>query len=481
MVGQTNSSKLTNYSTTRINGDGSGSAQSRNYTLNYVTPTSQPAGGINPSNTYTTFPGYPNQVYMITNNVGFDIANANLVLTNLAGAVPVAINRAGNVASSADMNATSIPAKSAFTPFMKAIDTNNNLVLYMQGPNGNTLIVILNSDLTIFSVTGFTPKGLWVQGQSFADSGSGSLGFGSGSGSGSLGSGVSGSEGSYAYWLAYWNSISGQSNPTYSEDYLLKTQVVPPVCPTCPGCNGSACNGGGTCANCGGNGGSGTLGVGKEAGRGVSNNTAGGAVNTVGGVVNNIATDATLLAGGAGLGAYSLADKSLNMVGQGVGGAANIVGQGVGGAVDLTKQGVTGTVGLAKDTVGGAVDLTKQAVTGTVGLAKDTVGGAVGLLREAGAGVKDILTVDGPNAGYNGGLGQAGYNGYNGVQAGYNGYNGGQAGVQGQAGQNGGYGMVNAPKYNTAGADPYSYYGALTSRGDSNYIPVTANFSAFSK
>ena len=233
--------------------------------------------------------------------------------------------------------------------------------------------------------------------------------------------------------------------------------------------------------------------MGTEAGRGVSNNNtvrsvAGGADNTVGGVVNNIATDATLLAGGAGLGAYSLADKSLNMVGQGVGGAANLVGQGVGGAVDLTKQGVTGTVGLAKETVGGAVDLTKQAVTGTVGLAKETVGGAVGLLREAGAGVKDILTVDGPNAGYNGGQGQAGYNGVQG-QAGYNGgqgqvgYNAGQnqSQVSGQAGQNGGYGMVNAPKYNTAGADPYSYYGALTSRGDSNYIPVTANFSAFSK
>jgi hypothetical protein len=489
MVGQTNSSKLTNYSTTRINGDGSGSAQGTSYTLNYVTPTSQPAGGINPSNTYTTFSGYPNQVYMITNNVGFDIANANLILTNLAGAVPVVINRDGNVASSADMNATSIPAKSAFTPFMKAIDTNNNLVLYMQGPNGNTLIVILNSDLTIFSVTGFTPKGLWVQGQSFADSGSSfTSGFPS---SDSLGSGVSGNEGSYAYWLAYWNSISGQSNPTYSEDYLLKTQVVPPVCPTCPGCNGSACNGGGTCANCGGNGGGGTLigsgqaGIGSQPGAPQT-----GSNLTTSNLINNIATDATLLAGGAGLGAYSLADKSLNMVGQGVGGAANLVGKGVGGAVDLTKQGVTGTVGLAKETVGGAVDLTKQAVTGTVGLAKETVGGAVGLLREAGAGVKDILTVDGPN----GGQGQAGYNG--GYNGGYNaGYNGGQgqpsqvgysAGqnqsqVSGQAGQNGGYGMVNAPKYNTAGADPYSYYGALTSRGDSNYIPVTANFSAFSK
>ena len=38
-------------------------------------------------------------------------------------------------------------------------------------------------------------------------------------------------------------------------DYILKTQIVPPVCPTCPACNNCS----GTCTNCGGNGGSGTL------------------------------------------------------------------------------------------------------------------------------------------------------------------------------------------------------------------------------
>jgi hypothetical protein len=37
-------------------------------------------------------------------------------------------------------------------------------------------------------------------------------------------------------------------------DYILKTQIVPPVCPTCPTCPSI-----GTCTNCGGNGGSGTL------------------------------------------------------------------------------------------------------------------------------------------------------------------------------------------------------------------------------
>jgi hypothetical protein len=44
----------------------------------------------------------------------------------------------------------------------------------------------------------------------------------------------------------YWNSSKN--------DYILKTQIVPPVCPTCPTCPST-----GTCSNCGGSGGSGTL------------------------------------------------------------------------------------------------------------------------------------------------------------------------------------------------------------------------------
>jgi hypothetical protein len=42
-----------------------------------------------------------------------------------------------------------------------------------------------------------------------------------------------------------------------SDDYMLKTEIVPPVCPTCPSCVGD-CNS--VCTNCGGNGGSGTQG-----------------------------------------------------------------------------------------------------------------------------------------------------------------------------------------------------------------------------
>jgi hypothetical protein len=51
------------------------------------------------------------------------------------------------------------------------------------------------------------------------------------------------------------NRTSCNSNmPVNMNDYILKTQIVPPVCPTCPTCPSI-----GTCSNCGGTGGSGTL------------------------------------------------------------------------------------------------------------------------------------------------------------------------------------------------------------------------------
>lgn len=118
-------------------------------------------------------------------------------------------------------------------------------------------------------------------------------------------------------------------------DYMLKTQIVPPVCPTCPSCPSS-----GVCNNCGGNGGSGT--------------SVGGGVT---GVANNAVTGTV--------------DVAKDVVGGTVGVAKDVVG----GTVGLARETASGTVGLARETVGGTVGLVKDAVGGTVGLAKDTVSG----------------------------------------------------------------------------------------------------------
>jgi hypothetical protein len=167
-------------------------------------------------------------------------------------------------------------------------------------------------------------------------------------------------------WYYYFKTIGKDTSVLFKNDYIRKTQIVPPVCPRCPNCPSS-----GVCNGCGGNGGCGTT---DASGNSVT--------GTVKGVVK---------------------------------GTVDLTKETVGGAVNLTKEVVGGTVNLAKDTIGGAVDLTKE-----------TVGGAVGLLK--GSNKRDDKKND---------------NSYLPV-------------------------------------DNYSYYGA-SQTNSSNYMPVTADFSAFSK
>ena len=189
-----------------------------------------------------------------------------------------------------------------------------------------------------------------------------------------------------------------EKEETKSEDYILKTQIVPPVCPTCPMCPKDV-----TCTNCGGNGGSGTK---ASNGKSVVGDTVG--------EVTDLARDATS------------------------------------GAADLGRDAVGGAVDLGRDAVGGVVDLGREIVGGATGLVRDVTGGAFGLVRDAGSGVAGILTPEQQRQqqlGY--GTGRMAYQ---------------------QTGGNGGqyYGTNNN----------MDRYGALPER-PSNYIPRTANFSAF--
>ena len=189
-----------------------------------------------------------------------------------------------------------------------------------------------------------------------------------------------------------------EKEETKSEDYILKTQIVPPVCPTCPMCPKDV-----TCTNCGGNGGSGTK---SSNGKSVVGDTVG--------EVTDLARDATS------------------------------------GAADLGRDAVGGAVDLGRDAVGGVVDLGREIVGGATGLVKDVTGGAFGLVRDAGSGVAGILTPEQQRQQQLGnGTGRMAYQ---------------------QTGGNGGqyYGTNNN----------MDRYGALPER-PSNYIPRTANFSAF--
>ena len=63
------------------------------------------------------------------------------------------------------------------------------------------------------------------------------------------------------YYSRYFNSntpaIVVNGVKQYSNDFMLKTQTIPPICPACPACPHGGNNS--TCINCGGNGGSGML------------------------------------------------------------------------------------------------------------------------------------------------------------------------------------------------------------------------------
>ena len=230
----------------------------------------------------------------------------------------------------------------------------------------------------------------------------------------------------YYKWYWYWKSSSennGNSASKYSDDYILKTQIVPPVCPSCPSCTGS-----GSCTNCGGQGGCGTLNA--NGSTVVNGNT-------------NVQNMPHISASNYQVPPQSIQtppDDSLkNQPGsKGPGGPQGPQGpQGPGiinNTVDTAGKIVGGTVDTAGKVVGGTVG----AVAGVANNAINTVGKIL-TQGEGSEGSNSLYSSSGPPIP---GQGQA---------------------VSG-----------------STPIDNYSRYGALVSKG-SNFIPVTSDFSQFGK
>ena len=226
-------------------------------------------------------------------------------------------------------------------------------------------------------------------------------------------------------------------------NYLLKTEVVPPVCPTCPSCSSSD----GVCTNCGGNGGSGSK---------STNNTniirsGVGGVTDVGrdAVAGTVELGKGAVAGGLGLGLIGASAVS-NVAS----GASNFVKDSGSGIGQFAKDSASGVFNATKEVGSGAYGATKEIGSSAYGVAKDTVGGTIGLGREIVGGV----------------IGRG--NGYE------NSYGGPQ--FQNQDPNQGGYLRPQPPQ--SQGQDPYSYYGSVPPReGRQNYIPRTADFSSFGR
>jgi hypothetical protein len=470
-------------------------------------------------------------VFQINRNIEFDINNSNIILKKItkAGATDISMsvyNRSGTeiTATYKDAKVTTV-SNIGFNAW--AITDSSDILLYMPVAT-KTLVTVLQKLSTtpvsyrILSHNRFNVNGIDVSTPTpatptvpavTAPTGTGTVTAPTGTGTVTAPTETRTADDDYQKWLAYWNTVVN-ANGNYSQDYLLKTQIVPPVCPSCPSCP----RGGGACINCGGLGGSGTQGaaaIGAAGAVGAVGNgdkkqfdatskgsgnfvttantsTLGGATSTSAlGVVSGAENIAQTGAGAVGTVVKTGADvvnktvdKTGNVLTSAGSGATNLVGGTIGTAANLVSGAGSGTVGLIKDAGSGikdagsgAVGLLKDTASGAVGLAKDAGSEAKGLLKDAGSGATKVLN-QGQNQRYGYNQGQNNGQGYN--QGQNNGQGMGQGQGQGRGQNNSGWIQPGAMQQGVNGVDLYSGYGALPPKG-SDFIPVTSDFSAFGK
>ena len=389
-----------------------------------------------------------NKVYQISKYVRYDISNARLIVKNSATSNELSIyDRYGTstTVSASGYSGSQTGVSSVSLHSWVATDSlANQMILYI-GFGKKTVIALIKytTQFELVNIRRFDSNGVYngngslisttalLAGSSLSNSSDNS------SASSSTSSSASSSSTTTTSTVSTNKDLSGndltdffklyslwKSNPNneYSQDYVLKSSIVPPVCPSCPSCP-SSCNQSGVCTNCGGQGGSGTLSSNGNTTLKIDSRTnIPGAVASLGGTVGDVA------------------NKALDTTGEVVGEAGSLV-----------KGAVTGTVGLAKD-----------AVTGTVGLAKDAVTGTVGLLKDAGSGVKDVLTSN-PTQ----------------INSGTSTSATGTTTAENQTQPYGGK-AYGSSSYGGSGATNYNYYGAIPEKR-SNFMPITADFSAFGK
>lgn len=393
----------------------------------------QTSGGYDDKSTIEPYYHPSRQIYNITNDIKYDIANGNLVIIKSTSTTKeanvyyrsgadkreddytpdIALTTVANAQSNSADYITQSFNKSVSKPFFVQDTTNKNTVMYW--PTGeNTLIAVFenrnaNGYVPIKKVVRFTSSGIWTPPKEEQKKDEKKM-----DNSGNID--ISGGKyGDFWKWWSYFNSnaVGGLSN-----DYMLKTQIVPPVCPSCPACQGGACT------NCGGAGGSGSM-----------------------------AADGS-----------SLAIKGPSSAAASLGQSASSAIQGTATVAGLTAIGTgalaTNLAGKTLDTAGNIVNKTFDTAGNIVNKTFDTAGNVVnttgGLLQSAGSGLTNLFTSDPRRVGYE--------QSYTGPRPGSN-YTG----------------IYNPlPKQQTSGPtiDPYTYNGALQSKG-SNFRPVTTDFSSF--
>jgi len=398
-------------------------------------------------------------IYQMSSQIFFDVRNAQVIITNPD------TNTIAVYPRKYDMTDSSLIQSDKYIVMKSVVQTDfncwtaydlcnkgNKMVLYISVAT-KTMIVIIEPDnkngYRIFNIKRFTNTGL-DNGQNYVNN--------TQSSNTNTDTATPESMMSDYYKWFYHNTMKGVRDPdshnyNYSDDYILKTQIVPPVCPSCPSCP-SYSGSGGTCTNCGGNGGSGTQGSSGQnlvagqtsaPGQPISNT-----VTAVTGTVNN-AVDTTgnlLYAGGSGTKRFA------ENTGSGVSNLAKDTGSGVS---NLAKDTGSGVSNFAKDTGSGISNFAKDTGSGISNLAKDTGSGISNFAKDTASGLLSTspteVSSNNNNRNFNDNeLNRLGY-------------------------QNASGGPVISQSSVT---DPYSYFGAIPAK-PANFIPITTDFSKFGR
>jgi hypothetical protein len=447
-----------------------GSMANYNYPSTSVSNITGFYNDVDSSNNNTVTDNYYDPVktlYQMSHYVKYDITNGNLIVQTAETPNKVIqiydrynngtmVNSAGTIA-----NTGSNLANVNFSPFTIVDSLGQNIVLYLPVAKKTVIAILGYSDATKSKLI---LKNVRRFSSTTVDNGTNS-GDNAKKESKTKTETDSGTDpiSEYYKWYWYWNSQGTPGNSVrngtnYSNDYILKTQIVPPVCPSCPACPKNS-----TCTNCGGQGGAGT--------KSTSGNT----------MVGGLSINAPGGNGGGGYGKNAGGHEWVSQVNADGSFSSNANPDTVGGSLTLgtystvagiesvaqTGAGVlnntVNTIGNAAGNVaGGATSLLRDAGSGTTGFLKDTGSGVKDLVKDAGSGVYSLLS-----QGKGQGQGQ--------MQ--------GQGQGQGQRRSTEGvsYGGQGAMTYGTQNTPQQSYYGGaiLPNKTQSNFMPVTADFSSF--
>lgn len=398
--------------------------------------------GNDDKNVIETYYDTTKGVYQLVNNVKYDVANGNLLIQSKAGAnkqVDVYYRDArhldvltpdtsltSSTSTSTDASKKTF-AQTANYPYFLQDVLGNHTIMYWPNDDNTVIIVFANAldsdgSLKVVKYRRFLKGKVYTGSASnYADE------------TDDLPSDLSGNANlldAFARWYIYFNAnATGSSGLINSNDYLLKTQIVPPVCPACPGCQG-------VCTNCGGNGGSGTQ-TSTQQSLAFDNKTLVGATGSL--VANTVGTAGNIV--------NSTVDTAGNVVNKTVDVAGNVVGK--------TLDAAGNVVGKTFDTAGNIVGKTFDAAGNLLGSTADRLG----------------LDRVGYNQSYRGPTNTS-------TSANVNGYQSNSRGSSEYRPGSNNTGVSTLP--NASPKDAYSYNGALQPKG-ANFIPITTDFSRFGR